>query len=221
MNMTQLEIEKIVALAFAAYRLNNQCIHTTDNYFDEEAAQLIKVTPNKKLMADTILAPTDEDLSEAKLAIDMILKEQVLRILRNHQSSFFSNMAVILSQEKATKKDFGALAWVPVLLKKIQEQNQLQEKILHIEPKQEYLGTVGAKVTFDLTVLSTRHIKNLGCWIVEGHDGLGHCVNFFTKNKSFLTDGRYSGKIKKTEINKFFYNFYFTTCSHVKRIEKK
>jgi hypothetical protein len=87
--MTQLEIEKIVALAFAAYRLNNQCIHTTDNYFDEEAAQLIKVTPNKKLMADTILAPTDEDLSEAKLAIDMILKEQVLRILRNHQSSFF------------------------------------------------------------------------------------------------------------------------------------
>ena len=215
---------ELAALSFAAYRANGNNVYKDDRVFDEESQELRPVIPNKSLMYHALkdaatLEVTAEDHEQARVAMDALLQDHMLRTLAGSPISAFSQSFVeLISEETVTQRSAGLMAYLPRSYNSVLKMRAQQNTLLELGAGSQYLGTVGSKIEVDFTLLSKKYQEKFGCWTMFGHDPAGNLVQFLTQHEHLAQDGRITGKIKRTEQNRWHNNARVTDLNYVKRI---
>jgi hypothetical protein len=207
----------LAALAFAAIRANNGQTHKDERFYDKAADTVISVVPNKVLMREGKLAVTDQDRADAQAAMDTLTQDRTMRILKNLKVADFQNtLTNLVVGAEATMSDAGLMAFLPSMAAQIQQRQQKEEEIAVLANTSEYLGRVGDKVKFTLTVMSARWAQQFDCWNVSGKDEKGNLVHFFTSKEECTRNGTYTAKVKRTEESRYQNGAKVTSLNFVK-----
>lgn len=207
----------LAALAFAAFRKNENNVFKDTSFFDKEKDALVAVTPNKVLMREGNLTVTDADRVDAAEAIEVLKQNLVMRILKNQTVGDFQNtMSNLVKGEECTMTDAGLMAFLPSMAGQIRAKQQRDEEIAGLSQISEYLGQVGDKIKFSLTVMTSRWSDQFNCWSVNGKDDRGNLISFFTSKQDCTQNGVYLARIKRTEQSRFHNGAKVTTVNFVK-----
>ena len=209
--------QDLAALAFAAFRKNEGRVFKDATFFDKEKDALITVTPNKVLMRDGNLTVTDADRADAAAAIEVLTQDRTMRILKNQPVANFQNtLTNLVVGAESTMSDAGLMAFLPNMANQIKSKQQRDEEIAGLSQISEYLGKVGDKIKFSLTVMTSRWSDQFNCWLVNGKDDRGNLIGFFTSKQDCTQNGVYTAKIKRTEQSRFHNGAKVTTVNFVK-----
>lgn len=223
----KIESRELVALAFAAQRMNGG-LHRDNRYFDPEKDSFVEVVPNKTLMFNSFafepgsnpeLVPTDEDRAQADAAISAIQGDVLIKTLAGRRTSdFLANLSEAISQPTCTQRDCGLIAFVPKTYAGMLERQEKDEAKIGLASTSEYLGRVGEKIQLDFALIDSKYLQQYNCYSVTGHDGNGNMVSFLTAYQGLAQSGRISGKIKRTEISQYHNGAKVTQLNFVKAI---
>jgi len=221
----KIEPRKLVALAFAAQRVNGT-LHKEDRFFDTEKETFVEVVPNKVLMRNSFavepgsnpeLVPTNEDFEKADKAISAIQQDVLIKKLADRRVSDFQfSLSETISKDTCTQRDCGLVAFVPKTYESMMERQEKQETTLMMSSTSEYLGKVGEKIQLDFTMLDSRYLQQFNCYSVNGHDDQGNLVNFLTAHQHLCKSGRILGKVKRTEESRYHNGAKVTQLNFVK-----
>jgi hypothetical protein len=208
---------ELAALAFAAVRANNGQTHKDDRFYDKTADTVISVVPNKVLMREDKLVVTEQDRADAQAAIDTLTQDRTLRILKGLRVPDFQNtLTNLIVGADSTMSDAGLMAFLPSMADQVRQRQQHEEETAVLANTSEYLGRVGDKVKFTLTVMSARWAQQFNCWTVSGKDEKGNLVHFFTSKEECTKNGTYTAKVKRTEESRYHNGAKVTTLNFVK-----
>lgn len=209
--------QELAALAFAAARVNNGKVYKEERFYDKDSDSLITVTPNKILMRDNSLPVTDADRAEAVDAINLLNQDCMMRVLKKLKIADFQNtLNNLVSQEQATMKDAGLMAFLPSMAEQIRQRQTREEEMAGLAVTSQYLGKEGEKIKFTITVMTSRWMQQFNCWSVNGKDSDGNLVSYFTSNESCTRSGSYTAKIKRIEESRYHNGAKVTTVNFVK-----
>jgi hypothetical protein len=223
----KIESRELVALAFAAQRMNGG-LHRDNRYFDPEKDAFVEVVPNKTLMFNSFafepgsnpeLVPTDEDRAQADAAITAIQGDVLIKKLADRRVSDFQfNLSETISKDTCTQRDCGLVAFVPKAYAGMLERQEKTEAKLGLASTSEYLGRVGEKVQVDFSLIDSRYLQQYNCYSVTGHDNNGNMVSFLTAHQGLAQSGRITGKVKRTEQSPYHNDAKVTQLNFVKAI---
>lgn len=223
----KIESRELVALAFAAQRMNGG-LHRDNRYFDPEKDAFVEVVPNKTLMFNSFafepgsnpeLVPTDEDRTQADAAISAIQGDVLVKKLSDRRvSDFLVNLSEAISQPTCTQRDCGLVAFVPKTYAGMLERQEKDEAKIGLASTSQYLGRVGEKIQLDFALIDSKYLQQYNCYSVTGHDGNGNMVSFLTAHQGLAQSGRISGKVKRTEISQYHNGAKVTQLNFVKAI---
>ncbi len=209
----------LAALAFAAFRSNNEQVYKDTSFFDKEKDTLVSVIPNKVLMREGNLTVTDQDRADAAAAIDLITQDRTMRILKNQTVGDFQNsIANLLVGAQSTMSDAGLMAFLPSMAGSVRAKHQREEEIAGLSQISEYLGNIGDKIKFSLTVMTSRWSDQFNCWLVNGKDDKGNLISYFTSKQDCTQNGIYNAKVKRTEQSRYHNGAKVTTVNFVKPV---
>jgi hypothetical protein len=230
MNMAKtykIESRELVALAFAAQRVNGAMYKDT-SFFDTEKDAVVEVVPNKTLMFNSFafepgsnpeLVPTDEDRAQADAAITAIQGDVLIKKLADRRvSDFIFSLSEAISQPTCTQRDCGLVAFVPKTYAGMLERQEKDEAKIGLASTSEYLGRVGEKIQLDFALIDSRYLQQYNCYSVTGHDGCGNMVSFLTAHQNLAVSGRIQGKVKRTEVSQYHNGAKTTQLNFVKRV---
>jgi hypothetical protein len=190
----KIESRELVALAFAAQRMNGG-LHRDNRYFDPEKDAFVEVVPNKTLMFNSFafepgsnpeLVPTDEDRAQADAAITAIQGDVLIKKLADRRVSDFQfNLSEAISQPTCTQRDCGLVAFVPKTYAGMLERQEKDEAKIGLASTSEYLGRVGEKIQLDFALIDSKYLQQYNCYSVTGHDGNGNMVSFLTAHQDW------------------------------------
>lgn len=207
---------ELAALAFAAYRINNnQVIKST--HVDAQNHSVIEA--NQILMLSDIDV-TDQDIANAEQALELLQKHQMFKTLQNQKiNNFEQTIMNLVVQPQCSLKNTFMMAWLPQVAEQIKQQQLRDQQVNKLNFLESYLGSPGDKITFDFVLIGQKYLEFLSCWSVEGHDSQGHFISFLTRRRDCVDSGRYVGRVKKTEPSKY-HNFVATTMvNYVKPVK--
>ena len=223
----KIESRELVALAFAAQRMNGG-LHRDNRYFDPEKDAFVEVVPNKTLMFNSFafepgsnpeLVPTDEDRAQADAAISAIQGDVLIKKLADRRVSDFQfNLSEAISQPTCTQRDCGLVAFVPKTYAGMLERQEKDEAKIGLASTSEYLGRVGEKIQLDFALIDSKYLQQYNCYSVTGHDGNGNMVSFLTAHQGLAQSGRIAGKIKRIEVSQYHNGAKVTQLNFVKAI---
>ena len=223
----KIESRELVALAFAAQRMNGG-LHRDNRYFDPEKDAFVEVVPNKTLMFNSFafetgsnpeLVPTDEDRAQADAAITAIQGDVLIKKLADRRVSDFQfNLSEAISQPTCTQRDCGLVAFVPKTYAGMLERQEKDEAKIGLASTSEYLGRVGEKIQLDFALIDSKYLQQYNCYSVTGHDGNGNMVSFLTAHQGLAQSGRIAGKIKRIEVSQYHNGAKVTQLNFVKAI---
>ena len=223
----KIESRELVALAFAAQRMNGG-LHRDNRYFDPEKDAFVEVVPNKTLMFNSFafepgsnpeLVPTDEDRAQADAAITAIQGDVLIKKLADRRVSDFQfNLSEAISQPTCTQRDCGLVAFVPKTYAGMLERQEKDEAKIGLASTSEYLGRVGEKIQLDFALIDSKYLQQYNCYSVTGHDGNGNMVSFLTAHQGLAQSGRIAGKIKRIEVSHYHNGAKVTQLNFVKAI---
>jgi L-amino acid N-acyltransferase YncA len=217
-------VKELAALSFAAQRYNGGLLKDTTRW-NENTQTLENIIPNKTLIRDTVkgdpkLVVTDEDRAQAEIAIDAITQDFTMQVLKGRKvSDFVQSLATLLEKDTDTDVSAGIVAFLPQMYEQLKQRQDREEKVQGFAYTSEYLGQLGAKVTVELTVLTTKYLQQYNCYSVTGHDAQGNMVNFLTGKQDCTVSGRYTGKIKRIEQSPYHNNAKVTQLNFVKLLK--
>lgn len=225
-NSPQFPTRHVVALAFAAYRANNNQFFKNDSILDEETGNIVHVVPNKSWIFHTLindteksLTPTDEDFAAADAAMEDLQQAHMLHLLKSSKvNDFQQNLSDALSQEECSLRDVGILAFVPKARLNLQERQRAEENLMEYAVSSQWLGKTGDKISINFVRITERFNAEISAWSMFGHDGDGNLVQFWTQHRHLGEDGRIQGRIKRTDRSSYHNNAQVTTINYVKRI---
>ncbi len=223
----KIESRELVALAFAAQRVNGAMYKDT-SFFDTEKDAVVEVVPNKTLMFNSFafepgsnpeLVPTDEDRAQADAAITAIQGDVLIKKLADRRvSDFIFSLSEAISQPTCTQRDCGLVAFVPKTYAGMLERQEKDEAKIGLASTSEYLGRVGEKIQLDFALIDSRYLQQYNCYSVTGHDGCGNMVSFLTAHQNLAVSGRIQGKVKRTEVSQYHNGAKTTQLNFVKRV---
>jgi hypothetical protein len=223
----KIESRELVALAFAAQRMNGG-LHRDNRYFDPEKDTFVEVVPNKTLMFNSFafepgsnpeLVPTDEDRAQADAAISAIQGDVLVKKLADRRVSDFQfNLSETISKDTCTQRDCGLVAFVPKTYAGMLERQEKDEAKIGLASTSEYLGRVGEKIQLDFALIDSKYLQQYNCYSVTGHDGNGNMVSFLTAHQGLAQSGRIAGKIKRIEVSQYHNGAKVTQLNFVKAI---
>jgi hypothetical protein len=222
--LVSVSVKELAALAFAAQRYNGGLLKDTTRW-NEDTQTLENIIPNKTLIRDTVkgdpkLVVTDEDRVLAEEAITAITQDCAWQIIKGRKvSDFVQSLATLLQEDTDTDASSGIVAFLPQMYDQLKQRQEREEKVQEFAYTSEYLGQVGAKVTVELTVLTTKYLQQYNCYSVTGHDAQGNMVNFLTGKQDCTVSGRYTGKIKRIEQSPYHNNAKVTQLNFVKLLK--
>ena len=223
----KIESRKLVALAFAAQRVNGAMYKDT-LFFDTEKDAVVEVVPNKTLMFNSFaiesgsnpeLVPTDEDFAQADAAISAIQGDVLIKKLADRRVNDFQfKLSETIGQNTCTQRDCGLVAFVPKTYADMLERQEKDEAKIGLVGTSQYLGRVGEKLQLDFVLIDSRYLQQYNCYSVTGHDDNGNMVSFLTAHQSLAQSGRISGKVKRTEVSQYHNGAKVTQLNFVKAI---
>lgn len=218
-SQTKIATKELAALAFAAYRKQNNQVFKDSSFYDKVQDAVITVTPNKILMRSGELAVTEQDRTDAVEAIEVLTQDRTMRILKNLSLPEFQNtMTNLVVQTECTQIDAGLMAFLPTMIQQIRSRQSRDEELTVLSQTSEYLGKVGDKITAVLTVISSRWSQQFNCWSVTAKDATGNLVGYFTSKEDCTKSGAFTAKIKRTETSNYHNGAKVTTLNFVKPI---
>lgn len=222
-----LPTRELAALAFAAFRTNNNEIVKTEQAFDEASGGFIPVVSNKQYIKNTIaqatdrpvLAVTEADYTAADEAITVVQGDATMKILLGrNMSDFAKNLVELIGKETVSEYDAGLMAYLPMSAQRVRESQDRQEKVATIAFGSKHLGAVGSKIAVDFTVIESRFLQAYNCWSVFGSDTDGNCVRYTTSKKELTESGRIQGKIRELIEDSYRNGAQVTVMNYVKRV---
>lgn len=223
----QFDTELLTALAFAAYRENNNNLYTDDQVFCADTETTHTVVQNKKhmqrhLAGTTLLQITDSDYANAREARDFLVDWCMLRTLQEEfLSEFVAKLKEAVTKPTNAQSACGLISYLPTQYAKLAEKKQRETQLSQLVYTSEWFGTVNQKTEFTIIVLESKYITRFGCYAVFGHTPDDNCVSFFTSNKSCCKSGTYSGRIKKHIVDSYNKNVNVTQFTYVKPVASK
>ena len=219
---TPASVTELCAAAFVAQRMNGG-MNKNPEIWDEATQTLTKVTTNKDIVLRVLkgeILPTQADYDLAEIAKDALLLQNTLRLLKGAApyTGFQASMLQLLEKDMGTMSDAGLAAYLPNLYETLKTREIKQETVAELATTSEYLGKVGDKVTFTLTVMEKRFLQQFNCFSVTGTDENKNLVNFLTAKEDCTVSGKYSGKIKKIEESKWHNGAKVTNLNFVKKL---
>lgn len=210
----------LAAGAFAAQRINGK-LNKTDTDYDAAKDSLVPCKPNKEIIRRVVkgeITPTPADYSAAELAVETLLQDRTIRIMKGtpFKEGFQTEMLALLSNDTGSERDCGMIAYLPNMYEQFLKTQSRREAVMELAFTSEYWGSVGSKVTFELTVLTNRWLEQYACWSVTGHDTAGNMISFLTSKEDCTKSGKYSGKVKRTKLSKYHSNAKLTHLNFVK-----
>lgn len=207
----------LAALSFAAFRKNDGHVYKDTSFFDKVQDTMIAVIPNKVLMREGNLQVTDQDRADAAEAIEVLTQDRTMRILKNQTVGDFQNtLTNLIIGADCTMSDAGLMAFLPSMAGSIRTKQQREEEIAGLSQISEYLGKVGDKVQFNMTVMTSRWSDQFNCWSVNAKDDKGNLISFFTSKQVCTQNGVYTAKIKRVEPSRYHNGAKVTTVNFVK-----
>jgi hypothetical protein len=215
-------VKELLAAAFYAQRTLGG-LNKNNEVWDETAQSLTKVTTNKEVILRVLkgeLLAEVQDYEAAETAKDALLLSNTLRLLKGGAlaTGFQSSMYTLLEKDMDTVSAAGLVAYAPNMYEMLQKREVKQETIAELAITSEYLGKVGEKVTFVLTVMEKRYLQQFNCFSVTGTDANGNLINFLTAKEDCTVSAKYSGKIKKIEESKWHSGARVTNLNFVKKL---
>jgi hypothetical protein len=215
-------VKELLAAAFFAQRTLGG-MNKNSEVWDETAQTLTKVVTNKDLILQCLegkTLPTQADYDLADTAKDAILLSNTLRLLKggNTATGFQASMYTLLEKDMDTVSSAGLVAYVPNTYDQLKAREIKQETVAELAITSDYLGKVGDKVTFVLTVMEKRYLQQFNCFSVTGTDANSNIVSFLTAKEDCTVSGKYSGKIKTAQESKYHNGARVTGLNFVKKL---
>jgi len=207
----------ILALAFAVQRITGKF-----QQYDENSTAETKFQPsNRRLMQEHVdgnpVLVIEQDYEDARQAADILINHKVLTMLSDGFLSEFKNkLATTVQGTSVTTREFGLLAYAPSVSAKILAKQAEDAKLQELVYTSQHIGSLNAMTQFTITVLDSKYITRLGCYLVFGYTPDDNCVSYFTNDKDKLVDGTYRGRVKAHTVDDWRKNVKVTRFSHVK-----
>lgn len=214
-----------MAAACFAYRANGGSVVRSNNaaytYVNENgvSVDVPEVWSNKILaqdaLAQNIISQADKD--EAALVIQSIQGQVTMALLSGKKvSDFVKELAKVLEEESVPLFRLGLLVYAPNVYYMAKAKEDIVEKTTECLYTSQPLGSVGATVTIDFTLIETKYVQKLGCHSVFGKDDAGNLVQFLTKHEHLCRSGKRVGKIKNAAADKWHSGALVNFLNYVK-----
>jgi hypothetical protein len=206
------QTNQVVARAVVAYRTNGKIV----KYSSIDTETHVKTFSNKELMLE-ITELSDSDLTEAEGLINFLQQTQMLSSLTSARpNKFLDEIVALLNQPQLDKRDFGIMAWVPKLSEDLTKQADIRHKSqLHAQVSN-FVGTVGAKLEVNFSIINTRYVKSMDCWMVYGHGDDDNLYNYWANSESRIISGKITGKVKRHLVDSYHGDAKVTQLNYVK-----
>jgi hypothetical protein len=206
-----------LAVAYAAYRINNKTYIKDIRRFEEKPTQF----PNKDLVryywekknntADAkwlpsdfeMFEPTEEDYANVQEALKWMKRYVMLGL--GDLDSFKADMVKELSQDEVPFKGMGRIAFAPEFIKRDRHESELKKEIRVEYRDSQYLGTEKDSVEAVIAILDKRYSAQWESYNYTAVTTEGNLVSFMNK---FPYDVgamlRCKAKVKAQTKNKLF-----------------
>lgn len=178
----------ILALSFAAYRINKGFFKDTHRYSEQDNTTKFS---NKELlryhfMQQVEYIPMDfkqfmafpEDIENAKQAVLFLNKENTLQVMAGTVSDFMDSLLKCINSETVTSQSFGVIALLPKVYFETKDKKEFKKKIKTEFGESVHIGSVGTKIEGEFIIDDIRFVDKFGCHVVNGHIN-SNLVTFF------------------------------------------
>lgn len=140
---------------------------------DYQAGRISTVDVVSYMMGDIKFNLTDADIEAAK---NMIAEAQAMKF--NENNDYEWNLSVLLKNDYVSPKSYGIAASLPAWVGRVKEQ---ERKLAIKSDNQSFFGTIGEKVTVNITVLAIKEISTQwGCtWLYKMVNEAGQNFTWF------------------------------------------
>lgn len=190
----------ILALSFAAYRINEGYVRDTRRYSEDDNSTKFS---NKDLlryhfMEKVEYIPTDfkqftafpEDIENSKQAVTFLNRENTLQVMAGTVSGFMDSLLKCINNETITANEFGVVALLPKVYFENKDKKEFKKKLKTEFSESVHLGNPGVKIEGQFVVDDIRFVEKFGCHVVNGHIDT-NLVSFF---KEFGADKKIPAK---------------------------
>lgn len=154
---------------------------------------------------------------EAELVKQCVQGQMTMSILSGKfVSPFVKDLSAAMEVDELPHFKLGLLVYAPNVYAQNKKKEVATEAVAECLYTSQALGAVGAKVTVNFTLVESRTLAAYDCHAVFGKDENGNLVSFLTKHSSLIKDGKITGKIKKSETDKYHNNAMVTSLHYVK-----
>jgi hypothetical protein len=220
----QFNTELLMALAFAAYRENNNNLYTEDVVYCPTTGDRQEFVTNKKhmqrhLAGTRLLQILDSDYENARTARDFLVNWCVLRTLQEEfLSEFVAKLKEASTQTENSATACGLFSFLPAQYDKLIDKQQRETQLSQLVYTSNWFGTIGQKTEFTITVLESKYVTKFNCYHVFGYTPDENCVSFFTSNRECCNSGTYTGRVKKHIVDSYNKNVNVTQFGYVKPV---
>lgn len=213
----------VIAAACMAYHANGDKIEKYDvaareaNDYHPETPQVIsnKTRANTILENPELIPQVAKD--EAQEVIQFLQGQLTMSVLTGAKiSDFIRDLGMALEEETVPASKVGLLVYAPNAFAGGKKREVIAEATMESLYTSQPLGTEGTKVEINFTLIEKRSVQSLDCWSAYGKDEHGNLVSFLTKHEELAVSGKYVGKVKKAENDKWHNNAMVTSINYVK-----
>jgi hypothetical protein len=202
-----------VGRAVYAYRTNGNRI---EKYASVNPQTSVKTLSNKELMLETEIVSA-EDLAEAEELVNYLQQTQMLQSLTGGRvNSFLDKVVAIVCVGEVDRRDFGMVAWVPKLSDDLKKRDEITHTSKLHEHKSKHVGAIGDKLQLNFTIIDTRYISSMDCYMVYGHGDDENLYNYWANSKERIFSGKIAGKVKRHDIDTYHGHAKVTQLNYVK-----
>lgn len=226
--LVTLATQELAAIAFAAYRVNNNSIYKYNQMYNATIGDIVNVVTNKQLMSNTVggnyadpegvkLTVTEEDRTAAAEAINVVQQDCMLQTLIGRRiSDFVQKVCSLADKETATEMDIGLMTYLPNVTAQIRQRQAADEAAGDLAFTSQYVGNIGEKIELDFTMVQSKYIQSINCWSVFGHDSNGNAIQYLTTKEELTKSARIKGKVKGHQQDQYRKNAPVTNLNYVK-----
>lgn len=209
----------IVAAAMEAFKRNQNQMYRTTVYNDDGSEKFA----TNSIIVNALLENESEhsklDLNAAQEAIDFLHGHITMNVFMGKRNSDFTTKLVAATEKEETT-DVGMLLYFPSVYLGAKKAAEQREQIIETAGGSEYIGRVGDKLRFNLTVIKARYLAKYDSFIVQGTTDDGNMISFWTKKEECTVSGTYTGKVKKHDQSQWTENVKTTELHFVKKVSQ-
>lgn len=202
-----------LALAAAAYRINNNYYVSGRNWYNGMKHQGQDVKINSIIMHDKLTVITEEDQSMAQLMFAHF-EGLVFKQLTRKLSDFENNIALLVTANRAQYQDMGLVGYLPALYTKEVKQEKVEEELNTVSSLP--YGQVGSKVQLNVKVIDVKQFALYNNYLYTCTSDDKFIFSFFHKELIEETQLAIRGKVRSHSKDK--YGNHVTNLNYVKQI---